>query len=216
MALLLYCPWLARELHGQVSTQSEDVILEFIVSESAFCGWQSNWQDMDPDFNLLNFRPGQDIGLHPRFVDSLSTGNIQSGNKLSLTCFSPSGKRAVYPFGFSEIYLKDNHYQIGFDDSTPVLFYDYEQGKVCEVLRSGTYSPEINGLAWLNDTLLLAVGATWKLGRPDSVAATLMILDFVEMRMSTLTGNFVVASSYYGKRTGSFVVEPFLVFKFLD
>ena len=211
--MLLFSFLLPDLSQSQSKLEEDEVILRLLDRGNAFCSWRMNWENMMPKFSLEKFHIHSESVIRPRSEVKSSFANLQEAHHLPLISFSPDGRKAVDAFGNSEVFMKDGVYEIAFDDYKPILLYDLEQENVYELVSAGLYGPAVNGLAWMNDNLLVAVGAIWKLGDSDSVAAAVIILDLKEMKMRTLSGDFLQASYYYKNRTNTFAIEPTLMFK---
>ena len=84
---------------------------------------------------------------------------------------------------------------MGYDDSSVLRLYDFSKEESYVVVHSGLYGPGFHGFAWLNDNLLVAVGAIWDLAKErddyDQVAPAAFVFDFAKMWVSMYRGNNV-------------------------
>ncbi|MCI0693759.1 hypothetical protein L0337_17350 [candidate division KSB1 bacterium] len=85
------------------------------------------------------------------------------------------------------------------------------------ILFIGNYGPWIDGIAWLTDELVVAVGEHFDLsGETDMIALAVMLFDFNKMTMRTLVGKFIPTLDYFKNRRlgGKLLTEPRLIFQF--
>ena len=175
--------------------------MQFLSEQHAFLLWQQGWKKRLPEFDLTAFRFLNEKKLTEQFKNSTSIEKIRSKKHLALTIFSPNGLRGVNPRAGSGVIQKGGHYSLAHDDSDELRLYDFNSNTSFRLLFIGNYGPSIDGIAWLTDELLVAVGERFDLsGEYDKVAPAVMILDLEKMTMRMLVGNFIKSLNYYKTR----------------
>ncbi len=186
---------------GQKATHTDSTILRLLSEEQAFLLWQENWKKRLPEFDLSAFKFKEEKKLTEQFEDSTSIDKIRSKKHLALTLFSPNGLLAVNPRAGSGIIQKRGYYSLAHGDSDELRLYDFTSNKSFRLLLISNYGPLIDGIAWLTDDLLVAVGERFDLsGEFDKVAPAVMTFDLNQMTMRMFIGDFIRSQLYYTTR----------------
>ncbi len=202
---------------GQETSHADSTILTFLSQEQAFLLWQENWKKRLPEFNLTAFKFKEEKKLTEQFKDSTSIEKIRGKRHLALMLFSPSGLMAVNPRAGTEVIKKKAYYSLAHGDSDELRLYDFTSNTSFRLLFISNYGPLIEGITWLTDEMLVAVGERFDLsGEFDKVAPAVMIFDLNQMTMRMLVGNFIKALDYYKTRKYGEkpLFEPRLIYLF--
>ncbi|MCH7962908.1 MAG: hypothetical protein IH852_03120 [Bacteroidetes bacterium] len=219
IASLLMLVASSQTLSQEVTPANHSYILQLLDSSYVFVHWKTKWKEHLPSMTLEQFTlyRESEIEINTHSKKSPLEYFLSKPN-LAFFSFSPNGLLAVSSSESWSIFKRDGFYHVGYDDSSVLRLYDFSKEESYVVVHSGLYGPGFHGFAWLNDNLLVAVGAIWDLAKErddyDQVAPAAFVFDFAKMWVSMYRGNNVPAKDYYKNRPRGLSFETKLMFDY--
>ncbi len=189
---------------AQDKTREDLAILSLLKEHRGFLRWQSNWIALLPGFDLLKFQLASQERLQLAVLDSFQRFDMTKIDHPGHVAISPNGSRVV-AYGYAE-YCED--------DYCSIRLYDLQLHKVLELSAVQPPFRSMNGVAWLNDEIVVVVGVSPRPKDPtasDAVAPCVSIFDLRERTIHLFTGASVPAKQYLSRADRSVTVEPDLM-----
>lgn len=131
-----------------------------------------------------------------------------------LTFFSPNGMKAINPFSYYEVYIRDSVYVLGRDDYNAIELYDFTKDSSYFIFPLYNYGPILNGIAWLSDSLFIIVGAVFKEIDSKEYLPLIYIFNVDLLKVRTYKGRTFLLTNELINTMDFFINEPKLIFSY--